>query len=73
MSAIVRGCRTASDGASSTESTEETAYTVVQGDTLWGLAKKFLGRGNRYKEIMAANNMTDTILRPGMVLMIPSC
>ncbi len=62
------------DGENNTDatSTDKVVYTVVQGDTLWGLAQRFLGRGNRYKEIMTANNMTNTILRPGMVLQIPS-
>ena len=55
-----------------TSSTTMTTYTVQQGDTLWRLAQRFLGRGNRYKEIMVANSMTSTLLRPGMVLQIPS-
>lgn len=61
------------DGENNTDasSTDKVVYTVVQGDTLWGLAQRFLGRGNRYKEIMTANGMTSTILRPGMVLQIP--
>lgn len=31
-------------------------YTVVSGDTLWGIAKKFLGAGNKYGEIYKANS-----------------
>lgn len=46
-------------------------YTVEQGDTLWKVSAKFLGAGKRYKKIMEANNMKNTILRPGMVLRIP--
>lgn len=49
-----------------------TKYVVKQGDTLWGLSQRFLGRGNRYREIMKANGMKNTILRPGMALKIPS-
>ncbi|MGN1370047.1 MAG: LysM peptidoglycan-binding domain-containing protein [Aristaeellaceae bacterium] len=49
-----------------------TKYIVKQGDTLWGLSQKFLGKGNRYREIMKANGMKNTILRPGMALVIPS-
>jgi nucleoid-associated protein YgaU len=30
-------------------------YLVVQGDTLWSIAKKQLGSGARYKEILALN------------------
>lgn len=46
-------------------------YVTAQGDTLWGISKKFLGRGNRYKEIMRANGLTSTVIRPGMRLKIP--
>lgn len=31
-------------------------YTVVSGDTLWGIAKRFLGAGNRCGEIYNANS-----------------
>lgn len=48
-----------------------TDYTVKKGDTLWGISRKFLGRGNRYPEIMDANGMTSTVIRPGKVLKIP--
>ena len=27
-------------------------HTVTKGDTLWGIAVKYLGNGTRYKEIM---------------------
>lgn len=46
-------------------------YTVVTGDTLGKIAKKLLGRSNRYSEIMEANGMTSTRIKPGMVLKIP--
>lgn len=49
-----------------------TKYTVKRGDTLWTIAKKLLGDGNRYREIMAANSMLDTVIKPGQVLKIPS-
>lgn len=32
-----------------------TQYTIVSGDTLWGIAKKFLGKGVRYVEIYNLN------------------
>lgn len=47
-------------------------YTVKKGDSLWGIAKKFLGDGNRYKEIQKANGLKDTVIQPGLVLKIPT-
>ena len=47
-------------------------YKVQKGDTLWSIAKKLLGDGNRYKEIQKVNNLKDTIIYPGTVLQIPS-
>lgn len=49
-----------------------TNYTVKNGDTLWGIAKKLLGDGNRYREIQKENGLADTVIRAGMVLKIPS-
>lgn len=34
---------------------DETGYVIEKGDTLWKIAAKFLGSGNRYPEIFAAN------------------
>lgn len=51
--------------------TEQRTYTTVQGDTLWGIAQKYYGSGIKYKKIMKANRMKNTIVRPGMVLKIP--
>ncbi len=47
-------------------------HTVVRGDTLWALAKKYLGSGTRYKEIMQLNGMASEIIRVGQVLKIPA-
>ena len=30
-------------------------YTIVEGDSLWSIARKQLGKGSRYKEILALN------------------
>lgn len=46
-------------------------HTVVKGDTLWGLAEKYLGSGTRYKEFMTLNSLTSTTLHVGLVLLIP--
>lgn len=49
-----------------------TTYTVKKGDTLWSIAKKTLGDGNKYKEIQKANNLKDTVIYPNTVLKIPN-
>lgn len=46
-------------------------YTVQKGDTLWGIAQKFFGDGSRFAQIMSANNLMDTLIHPGQVLIIP--
>lgn len=51
--------------------TDETTYTVKKGDTLWGIATKMLGKGNRYPEIKALNGLKDNIIHTGQVLKIP--
>jgi hypothetical protein len=49
----------------------EHTYVVQANDTLRGIAKKFLGAGAKYPEIMSLNNLTSTVIRTGMVLKIP--
>ena len=48
-------------------------YTVQKGDTLWGIAEKIWGAGQgiRCYQIMSANNLTDSLIHPGQVLIIP--
>lgn len=47
-------------------------YTVVAGDTLWDLAKRFYGDGSLYPRIAKANHISDPdVIRPGQVLQIP--
>lgn len=50
---------------------EYDTVTVGKGDTLWGLALKYLGDGERYKEFMSLNSLTSTTIHVGLVLMIP--
>ncbi len=55
--------------------TTATTYTVRDGDTLWSIAERFLGDGNRYPELHQLNR---TVVRnpntiwAGMVLRIPA-
>lgn len=52
------------------ESTNVT-HKVKKGDTLWGIAEKYLGDGNRYKEIVSLNKLKSTSLKIGQLLQIP--
>ncbi len=46
-------------------------YTVMKGDSLWGIAKKFLGSGFRYTEIVKLNGLKTSMIHPGQTLRIP--
>lgn len=50
-------------------------YTVKSGDTLWGIAKKNLGNGSRYTEILNLNKSkisNPNLIYAGQVLTLPS-
>ena len=47
-------------------------HTVAHGDTLWAIAKKYLGNGNRYKEIVSLNGLKSNVIYSGMKLKIPN-
>ena len=47
-------------------------HKVVRGDTLWGIAQKYLGNGNRYKEIMELNGLKSSTIYAGQVFKIPA-
>lgn len=47
-------------------------YRVRKNNTLWGIAKHFLGDGNRYKEIMQLNSLSTDTIYPGQLLIIPA-
>ena len=57
--------------SSSPTAGESRTYVTKQGDTLWKISKEFYGAGNKYKRIMEANSMKSTVVRTGMVLVIP--
>lgn len=47
-------------------------HTVIKGETLWGIATKYYGDGNRYKEIASANNIANpNVIHVGQKLLIP--
>ena len=47
-------------------------YTVIKGDSLWAIAAKQLGDGNRYKEIKSLNGLTSDTIHAGQVLKLPN-
>ena len=52
----------------------ESIYTVKQGDTLWEIAEKLLGNGNRYKELFTRNGdriEKATMIFEGQEIVIP--
>ena len=53
-----------------TENKPETApYTVVKGDTLWGICKRFLGNGALYPQIAKLNGIKNpNLIYPGQVI-----
>lgn len=52
------------------------SYTVVKGDCLWNIAKKFYGDGSKYTVIYEANKSViggnPNLIYPGQVLTIPA-
>ena len=46
-------------------------YTVKSGDSLWAIAAKQLGNGNRYKEIKSLNGLTSDTIYAGQILKLP--
>ena len=45
---------------------------VKKGDTLWGIAEKYLGSGVRYKEIKTLNGLDSDTIYNGQKLKIPN-
>ena len=46
-------------------------YVVQPGDTLWGIANKWCGKGWKWTEIQKANGMTNSNIYVGQVLKLP--
>lgn len=59
-----------------TKQTETNTYTVKRGDSLWRIAERHLGSGERFKEIAALNvhvlEQDPDYLEPGLVLRLPA-
>ena len=54
--------------------TTSRTYTVVRGDCLWNIAKKYYGNGSQYTKIYNANKdkiKNPNLIYPGQVLTIP--
>lgn len=52
-----------------------TTYTVVSGDCLWNIAKKYLGSGSRWTEIYELNKSqisNPNLIYPGQILIMPT-
>lgn len=60
------------DAADIATSGGEEVYTVVAGDTLWGITQKKLGSGARWQEISKLNGLTSSTIVVGQKLKIPS-
>jgi len=53
---------------------EEIFYTIVEGDTLWGIAEKFYDDGSKYTHIVEANIEVikdPDLIYPGQAIRIP--
>lgn len=56
-----------------TQLDEERNYTIVKGDNLWNIAKRFYGNGSEYMKIVNANPQikNPNLIYPGQKITIP--
>ncbi|MBR1689370.1 MAG: LysM peptidoglycan-binding domain-containing protein [Oscillibacter sp.] len=59
---------TSAPAAPSASPAEEGLYTVQSGDTLWGIAERYLGAGARWHDLYEINDLQSIDLFPGQVL-----
>ncbi len=45
-------------------------YVAKAGDTLWSVAKQFLGDGGKYLDLMRLNKLNSNTLEPGQVIRV---
>ena len=60
------------NGISNSNNKSYSIYTVKKGDTLWKIAKEYLGNGAKYKEIKILNNLKSDTIYVGQNLKIPN-
>ena len=71
--AIMSPVKTSALAVAGTNPTEDyRIHTVVHGDTLWAIAKRYLGNGSRYKEIVSLNGLKSNVIYSVMKLKIPN-
>ena len=58
------------DEVTDNNDTEYIEYTVKKGDSLWYIAERFYGRGDKYKIIYADNNLKSPVIHIGDKLKI---
>ena len=56
------------EGAPAASPTEEGLYTVQSGDTLWGIAERYLGAGSRWHDLYEINGLHSIDVFPGQIL-----
>lgn len=59
------------NGFNKSDKEQMTTHIVVKNDSLWSIANKYLGNGNRYFEIKELNNLKSDTIYSGQVLKIP--
>jgi nucleoid-associated protein YgaU len=75
LQAYVDPAATAAAADAAKAAAEEQYYVIQKGDTLWAIAKKHLGDGNRYPEIFEANKeviLDPDKIFPGQKIRIPA-
>ena len=59
------------NGTTAAQKPAQRTHTVQKGESLWNIAEKRLGNGNRYREIKSLNGPGNDTIYPGQVLKLP--